>query len=556
MKKRYVFYAIIFALGISSVYSQSLLDDENPVDLNAWKNASWKEVSDLLITPISNKVEVKNGKGAILADGNAELIFPNINQSYLLSFNCKIEPETIAQLALTNENKLSLTKSEFGTIRTNGLENKPDLNATRATGLWQNIEISIDKSKNLAGFVTVNFLKVNNLIVLQHVVLPAKDLEKNHLKFELSNGKMAIKNLKILEQSDIKPISLTDLKGEVWEDFNWEKISTEGNKSKAKADISALNYDIGQGLSKKNFIAKYNGTLNVDKAGIYNFMLDISGKFMLIIDNKIVFPFDENFSDRQLFSKKINLTEGKHAFHLEYLKVWMRPALGLSVSGNGAKLYALNEITSLPEIKNYGNIKLNPNGRTEVIRGFYMHNGLKNTTALAAGFPSGVNYTIDVEKGSLLTIWKGNFTDMTEMWYERGEPQTFKAEGMYVNFSGKDLLFDQTNTPIKLNYIGQEMDGDNSPTFEYQTQQGLILKEQILPNSDGFKVVLNFNNSSNTKVVLARGKEIEKVEKGVYKIGDVYVQINEKLKTEIVQIDNESVLLVPSAYVISYNLIW
>ena len=291
MKKRFVFYAIVFALGISTVYSQSLLDDENPVDLNSWKNASWKEVSDLLITPISNKVEVKNGKGAILADGNAELIFPNINQSYLLSFDCKIEPKTIAQLALTDENKLSLTKSEFGTIRTNGLENKPDLNATRATGLWQSIEISVDKSKNLAGFITVNFLKVNNLIVLQHVVLPAKDLEKNHLKFELSNGKMAIKNLKILEQSDIKPISLTDLKGEVWEDFNWEKISTEGNKSIAKADISALNYDIGQGLSKKNFIAKYNGILNVDKAGIYNFMLDISGKFMLMIDNKIVFSF-------------------------------------------------------------------------------------------------------------------------------------------------------------------------------------------------------------------------------------------------------------------------
>ena len=139
---------------------------------------------------------------------------------------------------------------------------------------------------------------------------------------------------------------------------------------------------------------------------------------------------------------------------------------------------------------------------------------------------------------------------------KEASPQTFKAEGMYVNLSGKDILFDQTNTPIKINYIGQEMDGDNSPTFEYQTQQGHILKEQIFPISDGFKVVLNFNNSSNTKVVLARGEGIEKVEKGVYKIGDVYVQINEKLKAEIVQIENESVLLVPSANVISYNLIW
>jgi len=556
MKKRFVFYVFLYAFGIQMANSQSVLDNENPVDLSTWKNTSWKEISDLSITPISNKAAIKNGKGTLLADGVAELISPNINQSYLLSFDCKIEPNTIAQLALTNENKLSLIKNEFGSIRTSTAENKPEVNAARATGLWQNIEISVDKSKNLPGFITVNFVKVNSLIVLQHIVLPAKDLEKNYLKFEVSKGKFALKNLKILEQSDIKPITLVDLKGEVWEEFDWDKISTSGHKSMAKAEINAINYDIGQGLSKKNFIAKYDGVLNVDKAGIYNFMLDISGKFMLVIDNEVVFPFDENFSDRQRFSKKVNLKEGKHNFHLEYLKVWMRPALGLSVSGNGAKPYALNDITSLPEIKNYGNIKLNPKVQTEVIRGFYMHHGVKNTTALAAGFTSKLNYAIDIEKGSLMTIWKGDFTDMTEMWHERGEPQTFKAVGMYVDFTGKDILLDKNNKPVILNYIGQEMDSNNSPTFEYQTDQGLRLTEQILPRNDGLTVILNFKNSSNTKVVLARSKEIEKVEKGVYKMGDCYIQINEKLKAEVVQIDSESVLLVPAANVVSFNLIW
>ncbi|WP_255069210.1 PA14 domain-containing protein [Lacihabitans sp. LS3-19] len=556
MKKRFVFYVLLFAFSIHSVHSQSLLDDENPVDLNAWKNASWREVSDLSIAPISKKAEVKSGKGAILADGNASMVFPEVNQSYILSFDCKMEPQSIAHLALTNENKLSLAISEFGSILTNGIENRPDVNAARALGLWQNVEISVDKSKNLPGFITVNFVKVNNLIVLQHIILPAKDLEKNHLKFEVSNGKFALKNLKILEQSDIKPITLTDLKGEIWEDFDWDKISTEGRKSMAKAEINALNYDIGQGLSRKNFIAKYDGVLNVDKAGIYNFMLDISGKFMLTIDNELIFPFDESFSDRQRFSKKVNLKEGKHDFHLEYLKVWMRPALGLSVSGNGAKSYALNDLTSLPEIKNYGNIKLNPKVQTEVIRGFYMHNGVKNTTALAAGFTSKLNYAIDIEKGSLMTIWKGNFTDMTEMWHERGEPQTFKADGMYVNFSGKDILLDQNNKPVSINYLGQEMDSDNSPIFEYQTEQGLGLTEQILPMNAGFNVMFNFKNTSNTNLVLGRSKEIVKVEKGVYKVGDCYIQINEKLKAQIVQIDDESVLLVPATNSVSYNLIW
>jgi hypothetical protein len=556
MKKQFVFYAFLFSIIFHSSFSQSLLDDENPVDLSAWKNGSWKEISDLTIAPISNKVGVINGKGGLLAEGSAQLVFPNVNQSYLLSFNCKIENQSQVSLALTKENKLLLSKNEFGTIVSSSGVNKPEVNAARAAGLWQTVEISVDKAKNLPGFVLVNFIKVNNLIVLQHVILPVQDLSNNHLMFEVSKGIFALKNLKILEQTDIKPITLTGLKGEVWEEFNWDKVSTEGFSSMAKADLVGLNYDIGQGISKKNFIAKYDGTLNVDKAGVYNFTFDISGKFMVMIDEKPIFEFTNDFYNRNIFTKKLELSKGKHSFHLEFLKAWMKPALGMSVSGNGAKPYALNELTSLPEIKNYGNIKFDPSLKTEVIRGFYMHNGVKNTTALATGFTSKYNYAIDIEKGSLMTVWKGNFTDMSEMWHERGEPQTFKANGMFVNLSGKDILLDQKNEPVVINYESQQMDKDNSPTFTYTTPEKASFTQQILPSGEGFGIKLNFENSSKAKLVLARGAEILKVENGVYKIGDYYIQINAKAKAEVIQIKNEFVLTVPAQGIVSYNLIW
>jgi hypothetical protein len=491
-----------------------------------------------------------------LAEGSAQLVFPNVNQSYLLSFNCKIENQSQVSLALTKENKLLLSKNEFGTIVSSSGVNKPEVNAARATGLWQTVEISVDKAKNLPGFVLVNFIKVNNLIVLQHVILPVQDLSNNHLMFEVSKGMFAIKNLKILEQTDIRPITLTGLKGEVWEEFNWDKVSTEGFSSMAKADLVGLNYDIGQGISKKNFIAKYDGTLNVDKAGVYNFTFDISGKFMVMIDEKPIFEFTNDFYNRNIFTKKLELSKGKHSFHLEFLKAWMKPALGMSVSGNGAKPYALNELTSLPEIKNYGNIKFDPSLKTEVIRGFYMHNGVKNTTALATGFTSKYNYAIDIEKGSLMTVWKGNFTDMSEMWHERGEPQTFKANGMFVNLSGKDILLDQKNEPLVINYESQQMDRDNSPTFTYTTPDKASFTQQILPSGEGFAIKLSFENSSKAKLVLARGAEILKVENGVYKIGDYYIQINAKAKAEVIQIKNEFVLTVPAQGIVSYNLIW
>ncbi|MFC3812156.1 hypothetical protein [Lacihabitans lacunae] len=138
----------------------------------------------------------------------------------------------------------------------------------------------------------------------------------------------------------------------------------------------------------------------------------------------------------------------------------------------------------------------------------------------------------------------------------KGEPQTFKANGMFVNLSGKDILLDQKNEPVIINYESQQMDKDNSPTFTYTTPEKASFNQQILPIGEGFGIKLSFENSSKAKLVLARGAEILKVENGVYKIGDYYIQINAKAKAEVIQIKNEFVLTVPAQGIVSYNLIW
>ena len=40
-----------------------------------------------------------------------------------------------------------------------------------------------------------------------------------------------------------------------------------------------------------------------------------------------------------------------------------------------------------------------------------------------------VHRPVAEEQAALLEVWKGPFSDATDMWYERGEPQTSRAMG-------------------------------------------------------------------------------------------------------------------------------
>ena len=47
------------------------------------------------------------------------------------------------------------------------------------------------------------------------------------------------------------------------------------------------------------------------------------------------------------------------------------------------------------------------------------------------------SYTMDLNRAALLQTWRGQFADVTEMWYERGEPQLLETAGLTVPVSGQ-----------------------------------------------------------------------------------------------------------------------
>jgi hypothetical protein len=549
-------YLVLACLFMSIAKAQNPLDDEKSIDLETWKNSTWKTIGDFWVSPISKKTKVISGKSALMAEGLAELKSPSENHSFLLSFEVNLSEKANAELKLNSENSIFLGLNDLGKIQVGTNTIAAEVNAVKSLGLWQKVEISLEDAPNLVGFSLINYLKINDVLVQQHVMIPKSKEAHNYLKFVLKAGSMALRNLKIIEQADIKPIRLSNIKAEVWDKFNWEKISTEGEKSALKVPLVGLNHDIGQDMVKKNHILKYDIDLNVDNAGLYNFTIDFSGKYRLIIDDKLIANFTDEFFNRKRFNHKITLSKGIHKIHLEYLKVWYPAALGVFVSGSGAKTYALHEITSLPESTIGGRIVHNPTLKTEIIRGFTFHYGIKNTTAMAVGFTSKYNYAIDLEKGSLLTIWKGGFADLTEMWFERGEPQTFSAEGMKYDLASKNILASASNEPLSIEYKGYTVDASNTPSFEYKTNEGLVFQETIQESGGKLNISMVFPENNNQKVIVAQAKNIEKLEKNLYKAGQMYIFLNDNLKPELISINGESQLLFPAKSAVSYQLAW
>src|SRR5690606_15518339 len=136
-------------------------------------------------------------------------------------------------------------------------------------------------------------------------------------------------------------------------------------------------------------------------------------------------------------------TAGVHKVRLDYFKTfghWYAPSndITLTVEGKGVGKTDLN--VPLRADDPVGQIAVSVHDKAVAQRGFIMHHGEKRTHTMAIGEPGGANYAIDLSKGELLNVWRGDFVETTPMWYGRGETQLMLPLGNTIEFSGKPSL--------------------------------------------------------------------------------------------------------------------
>ena len=204
-------------------------------------------------------------------------------------------------------------------------------------------------------------------------------------------------------------------------------------------------------------------------------------------------------------------------------------------------------------------ILVKADGKPYLLRSFINYGDKKLTHVISGGYPNLLNFSYDLKQGALLQVWRGDFMDVTEMWYERGEPQLAVPLGSLITLSGAPslaIISDPANAwPDSISFDdflnkGYTLDKDRFPSFEYEFK-GIKATDKIsAPTANSIIREINVSNApENLYARVAFGKNIEKVGLGLYSIDDksYYLKLDDAIKPLIRETAHGKEMLVPIA---------
>ncbi|MFZ9660274.1 MAG: family 16 glycoside hydrolase [Chitinophagaceae bacterium] len=458
-----------------------------------------------------------------------------------------------------------------------GYEGKAPMRASAfAPGLWQHLEISFqaprfDKNGNKTVPAKFVYVKLNGVILQENIYVSgptraaAFEDEKPYgpIMIQGDHGQLAIKNLKYAPQEALK-VQLNDLSYSYYED----KIENpdQATKFKPSGKGKTSNLDSRLASEKDKYFLQFDGTLNVPSKDSYTFTLLHSGDAALEIDGKKIIGPIWNWIGADPNNGKIDLEAGNHKFRFWLHKElnWAPSGISLFIEKPNSMSVALHTPASMPERTPAPLIQVTSESQTEIVRSFMMHQGRKLTHVLSVGHPSKVHYSYDLLQGAMLQVWKGEFLNTTDMWYERGEPQTATAMGASIVMAGKCPIYEKQNEKDSISnyqYKGYVLDPSGQPAFHYGYGK-VDIKDQIIPmeNGNGLERTMDLSGAGSEalQVRLIQDGAIKSIGKDLYMAGDgkYFLKIIQGSNPVIEDFGGKKLLLVNGSKTVKYQLIW
>lgn len=194
------------------------------------------------------------------------------------------------------------------------------------------------------------------------------------------------------------------------------------------------------------------------------------------------------------------------------------------------------------------------------------------TVCAVIGEPGQIHYGVNLEQGSIIRLWKGDFIDATTMWESRGVVQLARPLGSVISLPSQPQVAQLTNdqtpwpelTQQEYKFKGYFLDKQGRPVFNY-TFNGLQISDRTVPSEDDriLTRTLQFDNNvgvNNLWIRLAAGDKIEKLEDGLYTINNksYYLRLGDKKQRGAIlrNINGKEELLIPVSALSAQGLTW
>lgn len=457
----------------------------------------------------------------------------------------------------------------------------PRQNVSKSPGLWQNLKVSFqaprfDENGQKIENAKFLYVELNGVIIHEHVELfgptrgaiSEKEGAIGPLRLQGDHGAVAFRNLVITRYEKPRP-ELKNLKYTIYEGRFNEAPYLDSLPPESEGPSVILTSNLRTKSNK--FLIRYTGDLEVKEAGEYTFRLSVPGGLGLMkINNQEVIPFGNPKGKRN-----VELKAGLMPFELFYSKYedWVEPGLGLSVEGPGLREYLISDGNETYE--DTGDpIRVEAMENT-LLRSFVdlpvSEEGTRVSHAVSVGSPQQVHYTYDMNKGSVVQVWRGRFLDTTPMWYSRGDGSS-RPEGAVQYFGVPELTLTRLNSSAEtwktdttgtgFRPVGYQLDQQDRPTFLYMIY-GMEVQDviRVLENAQGIQRTITLQNASESLYArLAKGSKIETVSKNLYLIDDkaYYLRMEDTggANPEVRTIDGQQELLVPVRHKLVYSVLF
>ena len=495
---------------------------------------SIKEVAVDIAAPADGLTAVELTGGGAYTD-DERLLAPHQDLTVKLSYRLGEEAE--AALVVQSLHKVSLNDLSVAGIA-------PDQAVVITPNIWYDLELVYVTGKG-ANPALISELYLNGNQIHYGRELPGDQAGAGGLILEVNGGEVDIVGLRTAPTAGIGSrigpageviLNVPLLEYKAYQLDAPNKNFNDWDRQPDKRGYIKRVHNAAVKPGSPNYAVSYTGSLNIPKGGAYEFRGWGPGKMMMYLDDKVL--VDHGGEPHWETKEKHDLEAGDYTFRVEYFYSggWDRIDLGYTYEDQEERFLNTMEESRLIATPGLNEpLAIAADERPYILRSFAYfpapkayEDATKRTHVVSVGEGQGPHYSVDLQTGALLQVWRGGFADVQDMWIGRGEPQVMRPLGQAVAFDGRPQWSDSPervwpDLPEEpdtddFRHIAYELDDQGRPTFYYDTGEASV-SDQLIPDGDGLLRELTYSaGGGDGYTLVASAAKITELAPGEYEL--------------------------------------